>query len=39
MLAVVYNGIAIPIYYWLLLNKKGNSDTRERIAVMKRYIR
>jgi len=38
MLAVVYKGVAIPIY-WLLLNKKGNSDTRERIAIMKRFIR
>jgi hypothetical protein len=38
MLAVVYKGIAIPVY-WLLLNKKGNSDTRERIAIMKRFIR
>jgi len=38
MLAVVYKGVAIPIY-WLLLNKKGNSDTRERIAIVKRFIR
>ena len=38
MLAVVYKGVAIPVY-WLLLNKKGNSDTRERIAIMKRFIR
>ena len=30
MLAVVYKGIAIPVY-WLLLDKKGNTDTRERI--------
>jgi len=37
MLAVVYKGIAIPIY-WLLLHKKGNSNTRERIALMKRFI-
>jgi hypothetical protein len=34
----VYKGVAIPVY-WLLLNKKGNSDTRERIAIMKRFIR
>jgi hypothetical protein len=38
MLAVVYKGVAIPIY-WVLLNKKGNSSTRERIALMKRFIR
>lgn len=38
MLAVVYKGVAVPVY-WLLLNKKGNSDTRERIAIMKRFVR
>ncbi len=38
MLAVVYKGIAIPVY-WLLLNKQGNSSTRERIALLKRFIR
>ena len=37
VLALVYKGAAIPIY-WLLLNKKGNSNTRERIALMKRFI-
>jgi hypothetical protein len=38
VLALVYKGAAIPIY-WLVLNKKGNSDTRERIALMKRFIK
>jgi hypothetical protein len=38
VLAVVYKGIAIPIY-WLLLNKRGNSKTRERIALLKRFIK
>lgn len=38
MLAVVYKGIAVPVY-WILLNKKGNSSTRERIALIKRFIR
>jgi hypothetical protein len=38
MLAVVYKGIAIPIY-WLLLNKKGNSNAKERIALLKRFIK
>ncbi|HMU88709.1 MAG TPA: IS4 family transposase, partial [Agitococcus sp.] len=36
LLAIAYKGIAIPIY-WLLLNKKGNSSTRERIALLKRF--
>jgi hypothetical protein len=35
---VVYKGIAIPIY-WLLLNKKGNSNSKERIALLKRFIK
>jgi hypothetical protein len=38
LLAVVYKGVAIPIY-WIILNKKGNSNTRERIALMKRFIK
>ena len=38
MLAVVYKSIAIPVY-WMLLNKQGNSNTRERIALLKRFIR
>jgi hypothetical protein len=38
MLGIVYKGIAIPIY-WILLNKQGNSNTRERIALMKRFIK
>jgi hypothetical protein len=37
MLAIVYKGIAIPVY-WVLLNKKGNSNTKERIALIKRFI-
>lgn len=37
VLAVIYKGIAIPVY-WLLLNKKGNSNSRERIALLKRFI-
>lgn len=35
--AVVYRGAAIPVY-WLPLNKRGNSNSRERIALMKRFI-
>ena len=38
VLAIVYQGQAIPIY-WLLLDKKGNSNCRERIALMKRFIK
>ena len=37
VLAVVYRGAAIPVY-WLPLNKRGNSNTPERIALMKRFI-
>jgi len=38
MLGIVYKGIAIPVY-WLILNKRGNSNQRERIALMKRFIK
>jgi hypothetical protein len=38
VLALVYKGAAIPIY-WRVLTKKGNSNTRERIALMKRFIK
>ena len=37
-LAVVYRGVAIPVY-WLVLNKKGNSNQRERICLIQRFIR
>jgi hypothetical protein len=37
MLGVVYQGAAIPVM-WVLLNKKGNSNTDERIKLMKRFI-
>ena len=37
MLTIVYRGIAIPIV-WTLLNKRGNSDTKERIALIQRFI-
>lgn len=37
-LGVVYKGAAIPVY-WLVLNKKGNSNQRERIALLKRFVR
>lgn len=36
-LGIAFKGIAIPIY-WKLLDKKGNSDTQERIALMEKFI-
>ena len=36
-LCVAYRGAAIPLF-WLVLNKQGNSSTRERIALIKRFI-
>jgi hypothetical protein len=37
-LAIVYQGVAFPILM-LMLDKRGNSDTAERIRIMNRYIR
>jgi hypothetical protein len=37
MLGIAYNGIAIPIF-WTVLNKTGNSNTAERIALIERFI-
>jgi len=36
-LAIAFKGIAIPIY-WELLDKRGNSDTAERIALLRKFI-
>jgi len=36
-LGIVYKGIAVPVY-WLVLNKRGNSNQRERIALLQRFI-
>jgi hypothetical protein len=36
-LAIAHKGIAIPVY-WLVLNKQSNSNQRERIALLKRFI-
>ena len=36
-LAVVYQGAAIPVY-WMVLNKRGNSNQRERRALLQRFI-
>lgn len=37
-LGIAYKGAAIPIY-WLILNKQGNSNQRERIALIQRFLR
>lgn len=37
MLSIVYQGIAIPLY-WRLLPKRGNSNTTERIEIIERCI-
>lgn len=36
-LAVAFKGTAIPIY-WMLLDKRGNSETSERIELVLRFI-
>ena len=36
-LAIIFKGTAIPIY-WELLDKKGNSDTPERIALIEKFV-
>ncbi len=36
-LGIVYKGAAIPVY-WLVLNKQGNSNQRERIALLQRFV-
>ncbi|MCK5356274.1 MAG: IS4 family transposase, partial [Methyloprofundus sp.] len=37
VLAVVYKSAAIPVY-WLPLNKRRNSNWREQIVLMNRFI-
>ncbi|MDX1904673.1 MAG: IS4 family transposase [Thermonemataceae bacterium] len=37
MLSVAYQGVAVPLF-WVLLDKKGNSDQAERIALMERFV-
>lgn len=37
-LGIVYKGVAIPIY-WLVLNKKGNSSSAQRIVLVNRFIK
>ena len=37
MLGIVFKGTAIPIY-WMLLDKRGNSDTPDRVALIQMFI-
>jgi hypothetical protein len=37
VLGIAYRGIALPIF-WSVLNKAGNSNTAERIALMERFL-
>lgn len=37
VLAIAYKGIAFPVL-WILLPKRGNSNTKERIALLNRFI-
>ncbi len=38
MLSVVYKGVAFPLL-WMVLEKKGCSDTRERIELLEKYVK
>ncbi|GAK49191.1 transposase [Candidatus Moduliflexus flocculans] len=38
VLAVAHHGIAIPLF-WSLLDKRGHSNTKERIRLMRRFLR
>lgn len=37
-LAIVYKGIAIPIYWEMLDNRGGNSNTNQRINIVQKFI-
>lgn len=37
-LAIVFKGIAIPIYWDLLDNNGGNSNTEQRIAIIQKFV-
>jgi hypothetical protein len=36
-LGVVYQGVAFPLLWWML-DKKGNSNTRERVDLLKEFV-
>jgi hypothetical protein len=38
MLGVIYKGVALPLLWTFLGDKRGNSDQKERIALMERFI-
>ncbi len=38
MLGIAYRGVAVPVM-WTLLNKSGNSNTDERIALIERFVK
>ena len=38
VLGVIYKGMALPLLWTFLGDKRGNSDQNERIALMNRYI-
>jgi hypothetical protein len=38
MLSLVYKGVAFPLL-WTVLEKKGCSDTKERIELLEKYVR
>jgi hypothetical protein len=37
VLGLVYKGVAIPVL-WTILEKKGNSNTKERIAIVSEFV-
>ena len=38
VLAVAYHGVAVPLL-WMFLDKRGNSNSYERIALLKHFLR
>src|SRR5947199_93283 len=38
VLGIVYKGVAIPVL-WTMLEKKGNSNTKERITLVAEFVR
>lgn len=37
MLSIAYKGVAIPVF-WLFLDKRGNSNTKERVQLMQSFL-
>jgi len=37
VLGIVHQGVAFPVY-WMFLDKQGNSNTAERIAIMEKFL-